>query len=185
MGKTGAYEILLGVTGGIAAYKSADLCSKLVQADHGVTVVISAHAQEFVGKLTFSAISGREVYTDMFESPEFYDTRHIDISRRADLLVIAPATANFIAKAANGICDDLLSTVFASRDSDVLIAPAMNQRMWATPANQRNIDTLKKDGCHFIGPDTGPLACRETGPGRMTKPEDIMNKISELLLIRN
>ena len=185
MVKTGDYEILLGVTGGIAAYKSADLCSKLVQADYSVTVVMSDHARQFIGQLTFSTLSGREVYTDMFESPEFYDTRHIDISRRADLLVIAPATANFIAKAANGICDDLLSTVFASRDSDVLIAPAMNQRMWATPANQRNIDTLKNDGCHFIGPDAGLLACRETGPGRMTEPEDIMNKISKLLSNRN
>ncbi len=175
------YEILLGVTGGIAAYKTADLASRLVQAGAGVTVAMTAHAEKFVGKLTFSTLTGREVYTDLFDSPEIYDARHIDITRRADLFVIAPATANFLAKAANGICDDLLSTLYCSRAGTVLLAPAMNQRMWAAPATGRNIETLRADGCRIIGPETGNLACRETGPGRMAEPADIFNKITELL----
>ena len=175
------FNILLGVTGGIAAYKSAALCSLLVGEGASVTVAMTAHAQRFVGTLTFSTLSGREVLTDLFEDPNVYDTQHIGVTRQADLMVVAPATANVIAKMAAGICDDLLSTLLCSADSDILLAPAMNPRMWDRPATLRNIETLRTDRCHLIGPESGPLACRDVGQGRMSEPEDILEKIIELL----
>lgn len=175
------YEIVLGITGGIAAYKSAALCSQLVQQQAKVTVAMTTHAQQFVGKLTFSTLSGREVYTDLFETPEVYDARHIDLTRRADLIVIAPATANIIGKLANGICDDLLSTLLCSTDSEILVAPAMNHRMWNHRATQRNIKQIRDDGCQIIGPDSGQLACGDVGEGRMAEPENILKRITEVL----
>jgi phosphopantothenoylcysteine synthetase/decarboxylase len=175
------YEILLGITGGIAAYKSAGLCSQLVQRQASVTVAMTAHAQQFVGKLTFSTLSGREVYTDLFETPEVYDAKHIDLTRQADLIVVAPATANFIAKLANGICDDLLTTLICSTDSQVLLAPAMNCRMWSHPATVRNIEQLRRDGCQIIGPESGSLACGDVGEGRMAEPEDILDRIIKIV----
>ena len=175
------YEILLGITGGIAAYKSAGLCSQLVQRQASVTVAMTAHAQQFVGKLTFSTLSGREVYADLFETPEVYDAKHIDLTRQADLIVVAPATANFIAKLANGICDDLLTTLICSTDSQVLLAPAMNCRMWSHPATVRNIEQLRRDGCQIIGPESGSLACGDVGEGRMAEPEDILDRIIKIV----
>jgi len=175
------YEVLLGVTGGIAAYKTAGLCSQLVQRGASVTVVMTEHAQQFVGKLTFSTLSGREVYTDLFETPEVYDAKHIDLTRHADLMVVAPATANFIAKLANGICDDLLSTLLCSFDGHVLLAPAMNCRMWNHPATVRNVEQLRNDGVELIGPNSGSLACGDVGPGRMSEPDEILARIEKKL----
>lgn len=178
------FEILLGITGGIAAYKAAALCSKLTQAEAEVTVVMTEHAQKFVGTLTFSTLSGRQVCTDMFSREQVHDTRHINLTERADLIVIAPATANIIGKMSGGICDDLLSTLLASADSDVLLAPAMNCRMWENPATKRNMQLLSKWGCHTIGPDSGWLACGTEGKGRMSSPEAIFDKIVEILSTR-
>ena len=175
------YDILLGVTGGIAAYKSAMLCSLLVRQGAGVTVVMTEHARHFVGPLTFSTLSGREVYSDLFTAESIHDARHISLTERADLIVVAPATANIIAKMAAGICDDLLSTILTGADSDILLAPAMNERLWQNKATQRNIKTLLDWSCQMIGPATGRLACGDEGRGRMSEPQDILERISELL----
>jgi len=175
------YEILLGITGGIAAYKSAMLCSQLVQHGAKVSVVMTEHAQRFITPLTFSTLSGQKVYTDLWTDPQAYEVQHISLTTQADLIVVAPATLNIIGKMAAGICDDLLSTVLASAESDILLAPAMNHRMWNNPITQRNIETLRKSGCHFIGPETGRLACGEEAIGRMSEPQDIFARIVELL----
>lgn len=174
-------EILLGVSGGIAAYKAAGLCSQLVQAGAGVTVAMTEHAQHFVGALTFGALSGREVFTDLFAAEDGHDTQHISLTEKADLVVVAPATANIMAKMAAGICDDLLSTLLISASSEVLLAPAMNRHMWENPATARNVATLREQGCHFVGPESGRLACGDEGVGRMSEPEDILARIGELL----
>ena len=179
--KLANYEILLGVTGGIAAYKAAMLCSQLVRHRAGVTVVMTEHALNFVGPLTFATLSGREVFTDLFNSATAYDPQHISLAQRADLIVLAPATANIIAKMACGICDDLLSTVLCSADGDILLAPAMNQSMWQNKATQQNIKTLQQWGCQLIGPESGRLACGEQGIGRMSEPEEILERIAKLL----
>jgi phosphopantothenoylcysteine decarboxylase/phosphopantothenate--cysteine ligase len=175
------FEVLLGVSGGIAAYKAAILCSQLVQRGAGVAVVMTEHAGHFVGELTFSTLSGRRVYSSLWEAEQVYDARHIRLTEQADLIVVAPATANVIAKMATGICDDLLSTLLCGADSPILLAPAMNSRMWENPVTQRNVETLRKLGIHFIGPDSGYLACGTEGPGRMSEPEAILARMVELL----
>lgn len=175
------YEILLGVSGGIAAYKAVELCSELVKAGAAVTVVMTENAKRFVGPLTFSAICRRRIFCDLFEAEDIYDTQHISLTERADLIVVAPATANIIAKMANGICDDLLSTLLCSADSDILLAPAMNTRMWNNPATKRNIETLADRQCHMIGPETGRLACGTEGIGRMSETADIFERITKIL----
>ncbi len=174
-------EILLGVTGGIAAYKSAMLCSELVKRQAKVTVIMTKNAQQFIAPLTFSTLTSQKVYTDMWSSQDIFDAQHISLTARADLAVVAPATANIIGKMANGICDDLLSTTLCSLKNDILIAPAMNQRMWTNPAVQRNVERLSETGCHIIGPETGRLACGDEGTGRMSEPLDILNRILEIL----
>ncbi len=175
------YEILLGVSGGIAAYKTAHLCSSLVKAGAGVTVAMTEHAQRFVGPLTFSTLTGRPVYADLFQQESVYDAEHIRLTARADLIVVAPATANLIAKAAGGICDDLLSTLLCSAESPILMAPAMNRRMWENPATVRNVKILCEWGVHMEGPETGRLACGEEGIGRMSDPDAIFQRIIDLL----
>ena len=175
------YELLLGVTGGIAAYKAAALCSMLTKAHARVTVAMTEHARQFVGPLTFSTLSGRMVYGDLFASEDVYDTQHIGLTDRADLIVVAPATANIIGKMAGGICDDLLSTLLCAAESDILLAPAMNHRMWRHPAVARNVETLRQWGCHFVGPDSGRLACGDSDIGRMAEPEDIFACIAEII----
>ena len=175
------YQILLGVSGGIAAYKAAALCSKLTQLNVAVSTVITAHAQRFVAPLTFAALSGCEVFSDLFAAEDQHDPQHISLTERADLIVVAPATANIIAKLAAGICDDLLSTLLCSAASPILLAPAMNQRMWDNPVTQRNVETLKKLDRLFIGPESGRLACGDQGIGRMSEPEQIIQRIRELL----
>ena len=172
-------EILIGVTAGIAAYKTCDLVSRLVKAGHGVTVVMTENAAHLVGPRTFQALTGRNVLVQMFS--EGSAIPHIEPARTADLLCVAPATANFLAKAANGLADDLLSTLYLAFSGPVLLAPAMNSQMWAKPAVQRNMRQLAEDGVQFVGPASGHLACGEDGVGRMAEPAEIFEMIQKLL----
>jgi phosphopantothenoylcysteine decarboxylase/phosphopantothenate--cysteine ligase len=174
-------EILLGVTGGIAAYKAADLCSKLVQSAARVTVVMTRAAGRFIGRTTFEALTGRPVYRDMFRPQEHHLGEHIGLARRADLYVIAPCTADCIAKLAHGLADDLVSTLALSVTCPILIAPAMNNEMWSKPSVQRNVDQLRSDGLHVVGPAEGWLSCQSVGPGRMAEPAEIRRIIADLL----
>jgi len=179
------YRVLLGVSGGIAAYKAALLCSRLVQAQTRVSVVMTAHAQRFVAPLTFTTLAGQRVYTDLFHAQQDYQPEHISLSQHSDLIIVAPATANIIAKAANGICDDLLSTLLVAADPhDLLLAPAMNDHMWNHPATQKNTQTLRDWGVQLIGPATGMLACGTQGIGRMSEPDDIFNAAATRLITK-
>src|ERR1700712_3761434 len=146
-------EIGVGVCGGIACYKVADLVSKLVQAGAGVTVAMTADAQKFVSPLTFQALTGRPVYTDIWATHDSGDVQHIKLTEHADLMLVAPATATTIARVAAGLCNDLVSLLIAAAACPVIFAPAMNDRMWANPIAQRNVQTLKDVGYQFIGPD--------------------------------
>src|SRR4051794_8305821 len=145
-------EIIVAVCGGIAAYKAADVVSKLVQLGAGVSVVMTAEAQKFVTPLTFEALSGRKVHTDIFAQTDPGDTQHIGLSERADLMLVAPATANVLAKIACGLCDDLVTLMVAAAACPVVFAPAMNNRMWDNPIAQENVAKLTKLGYRFIGP---------------------------------
>ena len=174
-------EIVLGVTGGIAAYKSAALVSQLVQAGAGVTAVLTSAAEEFVGRATFEALTGRRVLSHVFDEPDHPLGAHIELAEKAELLVVAPATANFMAKAAHGLADDLLSTLYLSFTQAVLLAPAMNCEMWEKPAVQRNVQQLRADGVRFVDPEEGWLSCRKRGVGRMAAPEAILAAIDRLL----
>ena len=174
-------EIVLGVTGGIAAYKSAALASQLVQSGAGVTAVLTAAAEKFVGRATCEALTGRRVLSHVFDEPGHPLGAHIDLAEKSDLLVVAPATANFMAKAAHGLADDLLSTLYLSFTRPVLLAPAMNCDMWEKPAVQRNVQQLRADGVHFVDPEEGWLSCRKRGVGRMAAPEKIFAAINALL----
>ena len=168
-----AKQILLGISGGIAAYKSAELARLLVKAGHQVQVVMTEAACHFVSPLTFQALSGNPVYTDQWDTRPTRGMAHIDLSRRADVFLIAPASANTLFKLANGVCDNLLSTLAAARTCPLIIAPAMNKQMWDNPPNQRNLTQLLQDGVHCFGPASGEQACGETGQGRMLEPEEI------------
>jgi phosphopantothenoylcysteine decarboxylase len=174
-------EVVVGVTGGIAAYKTATLVSRLAQAGAGVTVVMTAAATRFVGPATFAALTGRPVRTDLFASSLEPLGGHIELAEKADLLCVAPATANFLAKAAQGIADDLLSTLYLVVRCPVLLAPAMNAAMWEKPPVQRNVRQLREDGVELIGPAEGWLACRAIGAGRMAEPEAIFAAIAARL----
>jgi phosphopantothenoylcysteine decarboxylase len=175
------HEILIGVTGGIAAYKTAALVSDLVQSGVGVTVVMTRSAEKFIGRATFAALTGRPVATRSFESHEHPLGAHIQLARQAELLCVAPATANFLAKAAHGIADDLLSTLLLSFTGKVLMAPAMNKEMWAKPVVQRNVAQLVEDGVQMIGPGDGWQSCRERGLGRMSEAAEIAAAIRAAL----
>jgi len=174
-------EIVVGVSGGVAAYKTAALVSQLVQADFGVSVVLTAAAREFIGPATFAALTGRPVEERVFNDQQHPLGAHIELAQRAQLLCVAPATANVLAKAAHGMADDLLSTLLLSFTGQVLLAPAMNCEMWEKPAVQRNVEQLRADGVHFIGPEEGWLSCRQRGWGRMSAPEQIFERIVQLL----
>jgi phosphopantothenoylcysteine decarboxylase len=174
-------ELVVGVTGGIAAYKTAALVSRLVQAGAGIAVVMTEAAGRFVGPATFRALTGRPVSVEMFDDTSRPLGAHIELAREAELLCVAPATANFLAKAANGLADDLLSTLYLSFPGKVLVAPAMNTEMWVKPSVSRNVDQLRKDGVIFVGPEEGWLACRTAGPGRMASPETIFEAIEAAL----
>lgn len=171
-------ELVIGVTGGIAAYKTAVLVSRLVQAGAGVTVVMTEAATRFVGPTTFTALTGRAVRTELFAAAQDPLGGHIELAERAQLLCVAPATANFLAKAAHGVADDLLSTLYLAFRGPVLLAPAMNAVMWEQPAVQRNVAQLRADGVQFVGPAEGWLSCRATGAGRMAEPETIFAAIA-------
>jgi phosphopantothenoylcysteine decarboxylase/phosphopantothenate--cysteine ligase len=174
-------EILLGVTGGIAAYKAADLCSQLVQAGAAVSVVMTRAAGRFIGPTTFEALTNRPVHRRLFAPREHPLGEHIGLARRAKLLVVAPASADCLAKFTHGIADDLLSTLYLAFTGPVLVAPAMNSDMWAKPAVQRNVAQLRADGVHFVEPGQGWLSCGTIGPGRMAEPEQIFERIGQLL----
>lgn len=174
-------KITLGLTGGIACYKVPHVVRGLVNDGAEVQVVMTRAACEFIAPLTLETVSGHSVATDTFERNVFVGTRHIDLAQDCDLLVIAPATANFLGKAANGIADDLLSTIFCASNKPTLIAPAMNPHMWNNPAVQRNIDFLRYQGHRFVGPESGAMACEAAGVGRMSEPDRILGAIVEAL----
>lgn len=167
-------RILLGVTGGIAAYKSADLVRRLKERGAEVQVVMTRGACEFVTPLTFQALSGRPVYTELLDHDAEAGMGHISLARWCDLIVVAPATANFIASLAHGFANDLLTTLCLAADVPLLLAPAMNQQMWHNPATGENIETVARRGAILLGPAAGDQACGETGPGRMMEPLDII-----------
>lgn len=171
-------ELLIGVTGGIAAYKTAALVSRLVQAGAGVSVVMTEAATQLVGPKTFEALTGRPVGLEMF-GPGAHP--HIELGQKAELLCVAPATANLLAKAALGLADDLLSTLLLAFDGPVILVPAMNSHMWEKPAVQRNVKQLREDGYRLVDPEEGYLSCRAVGPGRMASPENIFQVIAETL----
>jgi len=171
-------ELVIGVTGGIAAYKTAALVSQLVQAGAGVWVVMTRSATRLVGPKTFEALSGRPVGVDTF-GPGAHP--HIELAQQGELLCVAPATANLLAKAAHGLADDLLSTLLLAFEGPILLAPAMNSHMWEKPSVQRNVRQLRDDGFLLIDPEEGYLSCRAVGPGRMASPEKIFQVIAETL----
>jgi len=169
--------VLLGVTGGIAAYKAADLASKLRQKGVDVVVVMTRNALQFVAPLTFEYITGNPVITDLFEKAGGHQCDHVALADRAAAAVVAPATANVIGKLANGIADDALSTILLAFDKPVIIAPAMNERMYQSPAVQENLRKLRERGVHQVGPGTGWLACGKTGIGRMAEVPEILAEV--------
>jgi phosphopantothenoylcysteine decarboxylase/phosphopantothenate--cysteine ligase len=174
-------EIVVGVSGGIAAYKTAALVSQLVQSGAGVSVVMTASAREFVGPATFAALTGRPVLERVFDDAAHPLGAHITLAETHQLFCIAPATANLLGKAACGLADDLLSTLLLSFAGPILMAPAMNCDMWEKPAVQRNVEQLRQDGIHFVDPEEGWLSCRRRGVGRMASPEKILAAIDQLL----
>ena len=174
-------RILLILGGGIAAYKSLDLIRRLRERGVSVTPVLTRAAEEFVTPLSVGALAGDKVYRDLFDLTDEAEMGHIQLSRVADLVVVAPATADLLAKMANGLAGDLASTVLLATDTPVLAAPAMNVRMWLNPATQRNVDRLRADGVAFVGPNDGDMACGEFGPGRMAEPMEIVAAIEARL----
>ena len=167
-------RIVLGLTGGIAAYKAAELTRLLMKQDIAVDVVMTPAATQFITPMTLQALSGHPVLTDLWQSGAANAMGHIDLSRGADAILVAPASADFIAKLAHGQADDLLSTLCLARDCPLLVAPTMNVQMWTNPATQRNIAQLKADGIEVLGPGSGSQACGEVGDGRMIEPEEIL-----------
>jgi phosphopantothenoylcysteine decarboxylase/phosphopantothenate--cysteine ligase len=170
-------EVLIGVSGGIAAYKAADVVSKLVQSDLRVTVILTRAARRFIGATTFEALTGRPVYTDMFRPREHFRGEHIGLAQRANLFCIAPATADVLAKLALGLADDLLSTAALASVAPILLAPAMNCEMWSKPPVQRHVAQLRSDGMTIIEPEEGWLSCGQVGAGRMAAPDKIVHAI--------
>ncbi|MCU4411501.1 bifunctional phosphopantothenoylcysteine decarboxylase/phosphopantothenate--cysteine ligase CoaBC [Acinetobacter oleivorans] len=171
-------NIVLAVTGGIAAYKSAILVRRLKDYGFDVRVVMTHGAQAFITPLTFQALSGNPVHTELLDPAAEAGMGHIELARWADLLLVAPASCDTLAKFAHGLADDLLSTVFLATKSPVWVAPAMNQQMWAAKATQRNLQTLVEDGVHVIMPDAGEQACGDVGLGRMPEPEEIAKQVA-------
>jgi len=180
--KLDGYEVVVGVTGGIAAYKVCEVVSRLVQRQGGVTVAMTRSARRFVGRVTFQALSGRRVLTSLWQDEQPGDVQHIALTGGADLTLVAPATANILGKIAGGVADDLLTTLVIGAGSPVLLAPAMNDRMWANPLVQRNVRLLKDHGFGFVEPTSGWLACRSVGPGRLAEPGAIVDAVVDLLL---
>jgi phosphopantothenoylcysteine decarboxylase/phosphopantothenate--cysteine ligase len=170
-------RLLLGVTGGVAAYKAAELARLLAQDGMDVHTVMTQAACRFVGPVTFQSLTGHAVYTDLWDANAIQNMAHINLSRSADMILVAPASADFIAKLAHGSADDLLTTVCLARDCPLMIAPAMNRQMWENPATQRNISLLRQDGIKIIGPDSGEQACGEVGMGRMLEAAELAQAV--------
>lgn len=170
------HELVVAVCGGIAAFKTAALVSRLVQCGCGVTVCMTRNARRFIGPLTFEALTARPVLLSHWRSRGAH-IQHLSPTEDAKLIVVAPATANIIGKLAGGIADDLVSSMLLGAPCPILMAPAMNVHMWKNPAVQRNVDQLRADGIHFVGPDDGWQACRATGPGRMSEPDAVFDAI--------
>ena len=171
--------VLLGVTGGVAIYKAADLCSKLSAAGYDVHVMMTDSARHLISDKLFFTLSRTPVIFDLWDTPT-WKPGHIEISELASLMVIAPCTANFLGKYANGIADDALTTSAIAYQGAVLLAPAMNTRMWQNPAVQRNCATLRAQGVHFVGPGKGRLACGDNGEGRMAEVSEILEAIESI-----
>jgi phosphopantothenoylcysteine synthetase/decarboxylase len=172
--------ILVGITGSIAAYKAADIVSKLVKSNHDVFVIMTHGARQFITPLTLQTLSRNPVMTDVFEEKEGWCPGHIDLADRADLFLVAPATANIIAELACGLAGNPLTEIALATRAPLLIAPAMNGKMWLHPATQANVATLKSRGAEFIGPEEGMLACGYEGIGRLLDVDDIISRASEL-----
>lgn len=181
MSTKSAKRVVLGVTGSIAAYKACEIASTLTQQGIHVQAVLTRSAQELVGPATFEGLTGNRVITSMFDSATNVDIEHIAVSTGADLFLVAPASANIIGKAANGIADDWLSTALLVTRAPILFAPAMNTNMYQHPAVRQNLDTLASRGCRFVGPGSGRLACKTVGPGRIAEPEDVVAAALHLL----
>ncbi len=177
----GGKRILLVIGGGIAAYKSLELIREIRKRGGTVRCILTKAGEQFVTPLSVSSLSGDKVYGDLFSLTDEAEMGHIELSRAADLVVVAPATADLMAKAANGLANDLASTALLATDKPVLFAPAMNVRMWLHPAVQRNVDALRRDGALFVGPDEGEMACGEFGPGRMAEPARIADAVDRAL----
>lgn len=174
-------NIVVGVCGGIGAYKAVEIVSRLHKAGAAVNVVMTSHAVNFVAPLTFQSISHNQVITDMFTPVTDWDIKHIELAKKADMLLIAPATANMIGKVASGIADDMLSTIIMAVKAPVLFVPAMNTAMYENPVFRENVDKLLKLGYLFMEPDTGELACGDTGAGRLPGPVEIVKRVGEIL----
>ena len=173
-------KIIVGVTGGIAVYKSCDIVSRLIKLDAEVNVIMTAASVNFVSPLTFSSLSNNPVVSDMFKNPVYWDIEHISLAQKADVFLIAPATANIIGKVANGIADDMLSTTIMASTAKIVFAPAMNTKMYENEILQENISKLKKRGCYFIEPDSGRLACGDIGMGKLRDTSEIVDYIVSL-----
>lgn len=171
-------HILLIVSGGIAAYKAIELMRLIQKSGGTVQVILTESATRFVSPLTVATISGRPALTELFDLTMETEIGHIELSRSADLIAVAPATANLLAKMANGLADDLASTCLLATDTDILVAPAMNVRMWGAASTRRNISQLEADGVKFVGPDEGEMACGEFGPGRLAEPQTVLDAIN-------
>lgn len=180
-------RILVGVTGGIAAYKTCTLVSRLAQAGAEVTVAMTASATRFVAPLTFQALSARPVYTDAWEHIESSDPQHIALAVATDAAVVAPCTMDCLARLATGRADDVVCLILSAIDrsrTPVLLAPSMNEVMWSQPATRRNVAALEADGFRFVGPEIGWQACRHVGPGRMAEPETLLESVRQALAAR-
>ena len=170
-------NLLLGITGGVAAYKTAELARVLAQDDINVQTVMTEAACRFIGPMTLQSLTGNAVYTDLWDTNTVNNMAHINLSRQAEMILVAPASADFIAKLANGIADDLLTTICLARDCPLMIAPAMNRQMWSNPATQRNLSLLRRDGIRVLGPAAGQQACGEIGMGRMLEASDLAEAV--------
>ncbi|MEZ6042926.1 MAG: flavoprotein [Planctomycetaceae bacterium] len=174
-------EVLLGVTGGIAAFKAADLCSQLVQQRANVSVIMTESAKQFIGAVTFEGLTQRPVHHGPFLAIEHFQGEHIGLARRAELFIIAPCTAQTIARLAHGFADDLLSTTVLAATCPLIVAPAMNCDMWAKASVQRNVNQLRQDGTVIVDPEEGWLSCGVIGAGRMASPATILSRAEECL----
>lgn len=174
-------HVVMGVTGGIAAYKACEVVSRLKKLHAEVDVIMTENAVKLVAPLTFETLSGRPVCVDAFARAESWDVKHISLAQKADIMLVAPATANVMAKLAHGIADDMLTTTLLATKAPILIAPAMNTGMWTAAATQENLHTLVQRGVHIVGPESGFLACGDTGAGRMSEPETVVAEVVRLL----